>query len=212
MSKCLIDNALSGDGANDTLSRTIYLARHGAIQKFWTQKTYIGQTDLPLAIKGHQQAICLAEKFHKIPISAIYTSDLQRCVTTAEYVGRICELPPIYLPQLREIDLGLWEGVPFATIQKNCPEAYAERGHDIINFRPPGGESFMDLTLRVIPILYKIVSISSGDILIVAHAGVNRVILSQAMGSDLKNLFHIPQEYGCLNRIAFCNNRFYLKP
>ncbi|WP_238492597.1 histidine phosphatase family protein [Desulfotruncus alcoholivorax] len=35
--------------------------------------------------------------------------------------------------------------------------------------------------------------------LIVGHAGVNRVIISQLLGMPLKNIFQICQDYACLN-------------
>ena len=36
-----------------------------------------------------------------------------------------------------------------------------------------------------------------------AHAGLNRVILSEAMGLPLYHLFRLDQNYGCLNIIDF---------
>lgn len=190
------------------MQRVIHLARHGAIQKPGPKKSYIGGLDLPLSWEGHHQAADLAEKLKPIPLSAVYCSDLRRSAATADYIAKIHGLIPIQIPQFREIGLGQWEGVPFETIQNEFPEAYAQRGREIVHFRPPGGESFMDLALRVIPTLFKIASAAEGDIAIVGHAGVNRVILSQARSADLKELFNIPQAYACLNRIAFHNGSF----
>ena len=39
--------------------------------------------------------------------------------------------------------------------------------------------------------------------LVVAHAGVNRVILSEALGLSLDYLFRLDQNYGCLNVIDY---------
>jgi alpha-ribazole phosphatase/probable phosphoglycerate mutase len=39
--------------------------------------------------------------------------------------------------------------------------------------------------------------------LLVAHAGLNRVILSEALGLSLQNLFRLDQNYGCLNIIDY---------
>ena len=36
-----------------------------------------------------------------------------------------------------------------------------------------------------------------------AHAGINRVILSEAMGLPLEHLFRLDQNYGCLNIIDY---------
>jgi probable phosphoglycerate mutase len=66
-------------------------------------------------------------------------------------------------------------------------------------YRPPGGESFADLSDRVLPAFERVVRESEGDLLIVGHAGVNRVILSRLLGMPLAHLFRLGQGYGCLN-------------
>jgi broad specificity phosphatase PhoE len=53
----------------------------------------------------------------------------------------------------------------------------------------------------VIPAFYEIIQSTRGNVLIVAHAGVNRIILSQVLGKSLDGLFEIDQDYGCLNVI-----------
>jgi len=40
---------------------------------------------------------------------------------------------------------------------------------------------------------------SEGNLLIIGHAGVNRVILCRLLGTQLANLFRLEQGYGCLN-------------
>ena len=61
-----------------------------------------------------------------------------------------------------------------------------------------------DLSERVLPHLRRILDKEKGrDVLIVAHGGVNRVILCEALGLDLVNVFNIQQDYGCLNIIDY---------
>jgi len=67
-----------------------------------------------------------------------------------------------------------------------------------------GGETLEDLRLRVMPAVGGIVSSHTGEsVLIIAHGGVNRVVLCEAMGLDLSNFFRIEQDYGCLNIIDY---------
>ncbi|MFQ5482722.1 MAG: histidine phosphatase family protein, partial [Nitrospinaceae bacterium] len=40
-------------------------------------------------------------------------------------------------------------------------------------------------------------------IVIMAHGGVNRVILGNLLGFPMRNLFRISQEYAAVNRIRF---------
>jgi len=80
-------------------------------------------------------------------------------------------------------------------IRYDYPEAYARRGRDMIYFRPPGGENFADLKERVTPAFHDILRFK-GNLLIVAHSSVNRVILSGVLGMPLERIMSISQDYG----------------
>jgi alpha-ribazole phosphatase/probable phosphoglycerate mutase len=41
------------------------------------------------------------------------------------------------------------------------------------------------------------------EVVVVAHGGVNRVILLDAIGAPLESLFSIEQDFGCLNSIDY---------
>ena len=84
-------------------------------------------------------------------------------------------------------------------IAKEHPLEFKARGEDLENYRVPGGESFADCRLRVLAALRRILASAGDDILIVGHAGVNRVILCDALGIPLANVLRIGQAYGCLN-------------
>jgi probable phosphoglycerate mutase len=53
----------------------------------------------------------------------------------------------------------------------------------------------------VVPVFEEIARQNKGSVLIVAHAGVNRVILCHVLGMPLANLFRLDQDYGALNMI-----------
>jgi probable phosphoglycerate mutase len=191
-------------GRNDTAgARQIYLARHGAVETPGEGRRYIGHLDVPLSSEGRGQAAALKEKLLQIPLSAVYCSDLRRGLETAEIIAAAHGLTPNALREFREINLGAWEGLCFDEVKERFPEEYAARGRDFSRFRPPGGESFLDCVHRVLPALYAALSSSAGDLLLVGHAGVNRILLCLAQGRSLADLFDIPQDYGCLNLMAY---------
>lgn len=190
--------------------RRIYLVRHGAVEFAASGKHYIGQLDLALSAQGVGQAESLREKLRYVSLSAVFCSDLARSVATAKIVAEPHGLPAEPKKALREISLGSWEGLSFNEVCTRDREAYEERGRDIVNFRPPGGESFFDCTCRVIPALFDILRSTRGDILIVGHAGINRILLCHAMGKALENLFEIKQDYGCLSVIGYRDFAFEL--
>jgi broad specificity phosphatase PhoE len=181
--------------------KTIFLMRHGETESDGV-KRYIGQTDLPLSTLGRQQAGGWCDFFRRIPLAAIFSSDLARTRETAAIIGAGRNMPLIAEPGLREIHLGSWENLPFVTVEKEDPEAFRERGEHIDTFRPPGGESFLDLQQRGVAAFCQAVNQTDDNLLIVAHAGINRVILCHILEMPLGNLFRLAQAYACLNTIV----------
>mgnify|MGYP000106122445 FL=1 len=181
-------------------SCTLYLLRHGDCRRDEV-KRYIGQVDLPLNADGRAQARALRKHLAKTSFKRIYASDLKRCLETARIIAGPQGKSIRTLPQLREIKLGYWDGRPQEKIRQYHPEEYRQRGENLIEFRPPGGESFADLQERVVPAFRELIEGQQGTILLVAHAGVNRTILCHLLGRPLQELFALPQPFGCLNVI-----------
>ena len=187
-------------------TKQIYLLRHGEIVDN-DEKRYIGQTDVPLSSKGLAQAFWWRKELSPIVFKAVYSSDLMRAKDTAKCVANVLESHIHVMSQLCEIDLGDWDGETMEEIKTRFPDAWEERGRRMDSFKPPNGESFQDLHERVIPVFQKIISKMSGNVLIVGHAGVNRIILSHVLEKPIKELFSIPQEYAALNLIDCSEGR-----
>ncbi|MDD2735647.1 MAG: alpha-ribazole phosphatase [Desulfuromonadaceae bacterium] len=181
----------------------IYLIRHGQVAGF-DQPRYNGQADVALTEFGIEQYHLLKERLADKNISACYTSDLSRCTTGA---GIICEalgIEPTAHRELRELNIGVWEGLAWQEIQDKWPDGWQARLDDLVNYRVPQGENLLDLEARVMPIISDIVERHSGEeVLVVAHGGVNRIVLLNAIGAPLAGLFNIEQSYGCLNIIDY---------
>jgi alpha-ribazole phosphatase len=185
--------------------RIVYLVRHGAIQSAGEPKRFIGQLDLPLHEQGRLQAEGLTERLSGVELSAVFCSDLKRSLETAEIIAAPHGLPCVPRRDLREISLGAWEGLTFDQVRSTFPREFTSRGLDIVHTRPPEGESFLHCACRVLAAFHEIIQSTHGDILIVGHAGVNRILLCQALGLSLEHLFRIDQDYGCLNIMHYRN-------
>lgn len=185
---------------NDDPTATIYLLRHGDIRQDSISR-YVGQADLELNATGRAQAMRWRRELASIPLKRIYCSDLNRSHETACIIAEGSNAPVQSLIKLREISLGAWDGLVMDDVRSNYPLDYEKRGADMVYYRPPAGECFADVAARVIPLFEEIVRNICGNILIVGHAGVNRVILSHILGMPLDNIFRLPQSYGCLNLI-----------
>lgn len=175
--------------------RVIYLLRHGEPLLNPAGRRYVGQTDPPLSPAGVDQARQCRHRFQNTPLTAVICSDLQRSVQTAKIIaqGRALKVSPTR--ELREINMGDWDGLPFTTVRAMDRAGYDRRGIDPAGHRPPNGESFGDLQCRVIPAFEQIMERTENDILIVGHAGVNRVILCHVLRIPLSRLFHLAQDY-----------------
>lgn len=180
----------------------IYLLRHGMI-KGSEQGRFIGQTNIPLAEEGRQQAEEWGRLLYEVKFEGIYSSDLQRTEETARIIAGDKQVPIRIIPEFREIFLGKWEGLSMGHIRRRFPEHWRRRGENIADYPPPGGESFRVLQNRVLPAFKAVAEQLQGHGLIVAHAGVNRVILSHLLGLPLANLFRLGQDYGALNIVEY---------
>ncbi|AWI03634.1 alpha-ribazole phosphatase [Clostridium drakei] len=184
------------------MNRKIYLIRHGKIN-MGSEKRYIGITDIPLNAEGVLQAKKIKKFFSNIHLEKAYLSPLTRCVETANIILEDRNVEKVFAKELIEINMGKWEGKTFNHIKNYFPEQFKERGRNIDSFTPEGGESFNDVRERVKHVLESIIKNTHGNILIIAHAGVNRVIISTILSLPLKRMFDIDQNYGCINEFSW---------
>jgi alpha-ribazole phosphatase len=186
-----------------TAKTRIYLIRHGEVEGAGTPR-YNGQADVPLSKRGKAQYHELKPRLPDAGIVACYTSDLSRCAEGAEILGAHLGVEPVRHKELRELNIGIWEGMTWASLIENYPTEWQARLDDIVNYRVPRGESLHDMHNRVMPVVRDIAARHLGEeVLVVGHGGVNRVILLNAIGAPLASLFNIEQNYCCLNIIDY---------
>ncbi len=190
----------------------IHLIRHGQVEGF-SQPRYNGQADVALTDVGIEQYHVLKERLADKPISACYTSDLGRCMAGAGIICREFGIDPVFRPELRELNIGAWEGLTWQEIKERWPAEWRARLDDLVNYRVPEGENLLDVQARVMPVIAEIIERHNGhEVLVVGHGGVNRIILLNAIGAPLAGMFNIEQSYGCYNIIDYyADNRATVK-
>ncbi|WP_256796380.1 histidine phosphatase family protein [Terrabacter sp. Ter38] len=109
--------------------------------------------DTPLSDRGEDQAHVLARHLLDHPDAhpdVVLTSPYARAAMTARPVAAAIGLEPVHDERLRERDLGAFDGLTGLGIRESHPEE-AERRSRLGKFyyRPPGGESWTDVALRV---------------------------------------------------------------
>jgi len=148
--------------------------RHGETD--WNRdQRFQGHADPPLNDTGRAQARALADELAGERIDAIYTSDLARARETAELIAERAGVPFVLEPQLREVDVGEWQGLTRTEIEERFPDgmrSWHERGHGWER-----GETYEQLAERVLEALERIVSRHPGErVVLVGHGGTIRAI------------------------------------
>ena len=181
----------------------IYLIRHGETANAG-EVCFNGHFDIDLSDEGKKQSILIAKALKNLPIKAVYSSDLKRTQIGAKFIADELNLSHIPCQELRELAFGDWEGLSISEVNLRYPDKLKERLQNIELFQVEGGESFSQLKDRVIPKFEQILTAHpSGNIVVLCHGGVIRIILSHVLEISVKNLFRINQPYASVNIIQF---------
>jgi broad specificity phosphatase PhoE len=159
----------------------LILLRHGETE--WSRSgRHTGRTDIPLTSHGEAVAATLAAPLRRMNIVAAFTSPAQRAVRTAELAGLTDAKPD---PDLWEWDYGGYEGRTTADIQKERPGWYLWRDGVIPGDAEHPGETIEQVAARVDAVLARVRPLlAGGDVALVAHAHVLRVLTARYLGLD----------------------------
>lgn len=101
--------------------KTIYLVRHGETLAN-RQGILQGWSNNPLDDTGRKQASALVTRAARVPLDALYTSDLIRTRETAAPLAAARGMEAKALLGLREISFGKWDGHHLREIQEKDPD------------------------------------------------------------------------------------------
>lgn len=125
---------------------TILLIRHG--ENDLVGKGLAGRLPgVHLNEKGRGQAMALAGLLAKAPITALYSSPLERALETAAPLGDVLRLPVEVRPGLVEVDYGEWQGMSFKQLHRL--KLWKQVKDNPAQVRFPGGESIVEVQQRV---------------------------------------------------------------
>ncbi|MBU5437416.1 histidine phosphatase family protein [Tissierella sp. MSJ-40] len=171
----------------------IYLTRHG--QTEWnTQGRLQGWQNSPLTEKGRKDAKLLGERLSKIPLDIIYSSSSQRALDTAKIIKGNRNIETIIDDNLREINMGPWEGRILEEIEKENPVEYFNYWNAPHLYVPlKGGEYFEDVQKRSVAVIDKIIKEGKyKNVLVVTHGITLKNILNYYDNKAMENLWDTP--------------------
>lgn len=163
----------------------ILLIRHG--QNDWVNKQRLaGWTPgVHLNEEGRSQAAQLSERLRLLPLKAIYSSPLERCMETAAFLAQPHGLEVVELEAIGEVRYGDWQGKKIKKLAKKKRKWYAVQ-HFPSRFRFPGGESLSEVQKRAVEAIEKLGRLHEKELIgVVSHADVIKLILAHYLGTHI---------------------------
>jgi len=176
------------------ITKSIDLLRHGEPVG---GKRFRGSTDDPLSEDGWQQMRTSLEGHSGWDV--IVSSPLRRCAEFAAEVADKHKLKLQVISGLAELEFGEWEGMTPNEVEQQYPDALKQFYDDPFTFIAPGGESMQIFYDRVSEVWKDVMQTYRGQsILLIAHGGVNRVILQQILDFPPQNMFRLQMGFAAL--------------
>lgn len=174
---------------------TLYITRHGETE--WNREMRLqGWKDSELTENGVENAVCLGKALKEISIDAVYSSPSNRTAMTTRLICGDRNIPIIFDDLLKEINMGVWEGNTQSTIEENHPEEFHNFWNAPHNYKPIGGETFLELYERVQKAINRIITNhQSGNILIVTHTVVIKCLCLFFKNAPIENVWAPPYIY-----------------
>lgn len=182
--------------------RRIYLFRHGDVSYVDDQgNRVVDPAAVPLTDWGREQASLTGKALAKIPFDRAVTSSFPRSVETASLIleGRGVEIEPL------DHFVEFQSDKEFrAAITDLNDLAYSFRDAHKPGARYNGGDSFEEVNARVVTALENVIAEPEWETLaLVAHGGINRLVIGWALGTGLSTFSALDQNTACVNVIDF---------
>ncbi len=192
-----------------SLRRRVYLFRHGDVAYVTNDGSIVADPRaVHLTPQGQQEADAMGTMMAEVPLDKAVNTGLPRTKQTLERILGDRDLPVEEVPDLEELRS---ERAQAAYEQGSAPdpvplpEDLNEVAYAFLNAHQPGmryrnGEAFGDFEGRVVPAFEGLLKQPDWHhMALVAHGGVNRVILGWALGTGLKTFGQFEQDTCCLN-------------
>ncbi len=191
----------------------LLLVRHGQSEAYQDGRPFTlvgGHGDPPLSELGEEQAQQVAVRLAAAGLAAIYVSTLQRTAQTAAPLAAATGLDPQVEPELREVNLGDWEGGEYrkmvATGHPVAQVMFAQERWDVI----PGAEPAAEFAARVRAAVERLAAAHPGQrVAAFTHGGVIGQAMALASGS--RPFAFIGAENASISRLVITGDRWIVR-
>ncbi|CAM9424380.1 unnamed protein product [Pylaiella littoralis] len=186
--------------------KPVFISRHG--ESMFNTQGLIGGNP-PLSPLGEEYAKVLVDYVQESEELAtdelsVWSSTMRRARQTA---AGIKKSRYVEWRALREIEVGVCDGMTYAQVKANFPEEYASRELDKLRYRYPRGESYLDIIARLEPVIFEMER-QKAPLLIIAHQAVLRCLYAYFLDLPSEEIPYLsiplhtvikltPQAFGC---------------
>ena len=185
---------------------TLLLVRHGLTAQ--TGPVLTGRTPgVHLDERGREQVTALGGRLAAVPVAAIVSSRLERCVETAEGLAVGRDVAVTLDERLDECGYGEWTGQELKTLAKDPLWRQVQAHPSAVTF--PGGEAMRDIAARAVVVVRHWNS-TLGDAatwIAVSHGDVIKAIVADALGLHLDQFQRVHVDPASLTVIRYTELR-----
>jgi broad specificity phosphatase PhoE len=197
------------DNSSGGVMTRIILARHG--ETLWNvQKVFRGRADVGLDEVGIKQAHLLGKYLSDWELEAVYSSPVKRALDTADIIARYRKVAVRVAEGLTDFDYGEWQSLPEQEVKRLYPVILSEWHNNPDKVQIPGGESLEDVRRRAAQVVNGVISEHQGDVLLVSHRVVIKVLTCYLLGLDNSHFWNISQDVGGITIFNYADGRFVL--
>lgn len=154
----------------------VFLAK-SAMTDFDEQDRIVGSLDISINCRGQAEIAELVRELADQPIDTVFAADSAAARETGERLAKELGVRYRELEDLRNLDFGLWQGLPVAEVERNHRKLYSRWKSTPCEACPPAGEQIGDVYERVEKILGPIIKKNSfRGIVIIAPDPLRRII------------------------------------
>lgn len=172
-----------------------------------------GWNDSALSDRGQKQVRQLADRIVSYAPNALFSSSLERAMTTARAIAEQTGLTIQPLDELREMNYGRWENRSFLDVRREDADIYEKWIADP-DCPCPGGESHNDVVRRFRSAIEKVEASANGSALrpvLVTHGTAIRVGATALLGLSVGASRHFAQDNASINVFVRRGELFVLK-
>ncbi len=176
------------------MSTIVYLIRHAEAEGNLYRRVQ-GQYNSGVTERGLRQIAALKKRFESVRVDRVYASDLARARTTAKAVYESKGLELNITPQLRELNMGVWEDKTWGEIEIAQPEQLSYFNKAPHKWIIEDAETHFELESRITNAILDIAAENDGRaVAAISHGMAIRAFMAKVFGYAPEEISKVPHD------------------